>query len=219
VNTSKVSKPRRSTAIRQLKAKWSKLSDVDRAHAVADIRNSGVFNRQIARELGRSESGLRHLFKILDASLEDLDLARHNKISTNELIRRGKGTKLRPAVQPSKAAEIRPTISAGEAADLICNWFGEHKIYRPDGEMIIKEVRREFAIRERDGSLQAFSNNAVPPINELVWRCKPKRAFPKDATSIHWYHEWLFRWVYFAFPDAQVRDEALQLALDRQKKR
>ena len=219
MNTSKPSKPDLSLSISQLKSKWLQLSDVDRAHAVAAIRRSGVFIREIARGLDSNDSNLRRLLKTLDASLDDQDLARRKQISTNELIRRGQAANLKRAEQHRNKLEIKHTRSACKGADQICSWICEQQISGPDGELIIEEVRREFAMRDQDGSLPALPNKAVPPLKELIQRCRPEKAFPNDASSVSWYHEWLFRWTYYAFPDPIVRDMALEHALEQQWRR
>ena len=219
MNSPKPSEPEHSSSISELKSRWTQLSDVDRAHAVAAIRRSGASNRQIALGLDLNESNLRRLLKSLDASQEDQNLAQQKQISTNELIRRGQAAKLKRAEQQREMLEIKRTRSAFKGADQICRWIYEQQISGPDGESIIEEVRREFAMRDQDGSLPAIPNKALSPLEELILRCRPEKAFPNDASSVSWYHEWLFRWTYYAFPDPIVRDMALEQALEQQWRR
>jgi hypothetical protein len=219
VNTSKPSTQDLPLSISQLKSEWPKLADVDRALAVAAIRRSGAFIRQIARELGPSESNLRHLLKTLDASLEDQDLARRGQISTTELIRRGEAANMQRAEQRGQWLLSKRARSTRKAADSICDWICEQQVSGPDGELIIEEVRREFATREQLNRLPEYPERAVPPLQKLIKRCRPERALPNDESTIDWYHEWLFRWAFFAFRDAVVRDQALEQALERQWRR
>jgi hypothetical protein len=198
---------------------WLQLADVDRALAVAAIRRSGASIRQIARELGPNESNLRHLLKTLDGSLEDQDLARRGQISTTELIRRGQAANMQRAAQKDQELLSKRARSTRRGTDLICDWICEQQISGPDGELIIEEVRREFATRNQLNKNPEYPKRAAPPLPELIKRRRPERPLPKDESSIDWYHEWLFRWSFFAFRDAVVRDQALEKALERQWKR
>jgi len=51
---------------------------------------------------------------------------------------------------------------------------------------------------------------------QIIERSQPKRAIDDNADPINWYHEWLCRWAFFAFPDPEVRDTALDKALQAQ---
>jgi hypothetical protein len=42
---------------------------------------------------------------------------------------------------------------------------------------------------------------------------------PDDPSVVNWYALWLYRWTFFAFPDSAVRDEALDIALQKRWKR
>jgi hypothetical protein len=86
-------------AIADLREKWHRLHDLDRAVAVRDIIRLGVARRRLAREMGFSEGLFRHLLKALKAPPADQELARQHVISTNELVRRAEG---RPLVRPAK---------------------------------------------------------------------------------------------------------------------
>jgi transposase-like protein len=79
-----------TAAVNQLKNDWDPLRDLDRARAVAKIKQSGISIRQIAKRLDRGESGLRHLLLALQAPAADLVAARQGKLSTNDLVRRAK---------------------------------------------------------------------------------------------------------------------------------
>ena len=126
---------------------------------------------------------------------------------------------MRRAKQYTATLEVRRAESARQGADQICNWILKEKIYGPDGERIIEEVRHEFALREMDGSLPAYPERAAPALKELIQRSKPKRPLDDNAASVSWYADWLFRWSFFAYKDPAVRDSALEQALERQWKR
>jgi len=109
--------------IAQLRSRWADLHDIDRAREIDTIRRSDVSINQIARDLGRSSTLLRHLLLCLEASDEDQDLARRGQISTNELTRRGRAAKERSAEPPPEVLEAQGAESARNGADLICNWI------------------------------------------------------------------------------------------------
>ena len=79
-----------SPLIANLRERWHLLHDIDRALAVREIIHLGVSRRRLAREMGFSEGLIRHLLKALEAASSDVELARQNSISTNELVRRAK---------------------------------------------------------------------------------------------------------------------------------
>jgi transposase len=54
-------------SIPQLQSDWINLHDLDRAAAIRSIHSSGISIRQIATQLHKSESSLRHLLIALDA--------------------------------------------------------------------------------------------------------------------------------------------------------
>jgi len=126
---------------------------------------------------------------------------------------------LQRAEQQREVLKNKRAESARRGADLICNWICQQQISGPDGESIIEAVRREFAVRDQVGNLPPLPNRAAPPLPELIKRSRPETAFPDDASTVDWYHEWLSRWAYFAFRDPVVRDQALEDALERQWKR
>jgi len=67
--------PEISSRISKLRKSWKRLSSVDRARAIASIQRAHVSISQIARKLGRSESGLRYVLKNHMDSRKRLNLA------------------------------------------------------------------------------------------------------------------------------------------------
>jgi hypothetical protein len=143
-------------------------------------------------------------------------LARHNPVSIREMVRRGKAAAREHDVRRTETFERKRAEAARNGATAICNWLIEIGLTGPSCEQIIEEVRREFAQREQDGSLPPPPARHRLAIKELIQRSKPKSPIPDDAASISWYHQWLFRWTFCAFPDAFVKDEALDIALQQQ---
>jgi hypothetical protein len=217
-NTSPASSP--DATVEQLQFDWSQLCDVDRALAVRAINQSGLSIRGIARLLQRSESSLRNLLSALDAPPADLAAARQGTISTSELVRRAKAERQRREKKAQQAAEREGERQANEGAKLICDWLEKNRVSGPDGERIINQVRDKFIQASRTGT-------PPPKINipagrsqaELIELCRPKRPIPNDVENINWYVEWLTWWVLYVFADPNVRDQALDIALERQWKR
>jgi hypothetical protein len=205
-------------AVEKLKQEWNRLSDPDRALALAEIKKSDLSNRKIATMLGRGETSIRRLLLLLHAPAADFAAAQNRDITTNELLRRAKDHAARRQAQRQQAAKIDAQHAAQKAADSICQWIIQENISGPDGERIIEEVRREFALREQGRSLPAHKFPKLP-LEELIRKSLPARPHEDNAESVSWYHQWLFRWTFFAFPDPEVRDQALELALERQWKR
>ena len=136
-------------SIAQLQSDWFKFSDLERAGAVLAISQTGISIRKIAAQLQLSESLLRHLLRALQAPAGDQDLARQGTISTNELVRRAKDR-----LQPTNHHETLTIDRDREiriAADLICNWLLQTKLFGPAREMVVKEVRRKLTTMKEAG--------------------------------------------------------------------
>jgi hypothetical protein len=211
-----LSKSEVQALIARLQADWFGLHYLDRAQRIAAIHSQDVSIRKIAAGLKFSDSNLRHLLLTLEAPAEDQLLARHNPVSIREMVRRGKAAAREHDVRRTETFERKRAEAARNGATAICNWLIEIGLTGPSCEQIIEEVRREFAQREQDGSLPPPPARHRLAIKELIQRSKPKSPIPDDAASISWYHQWLFRWTFCAFPDAFVKDEALDIALQQQ---
>jgi len=143
-------------------------------------------------------------------------IARHNPVSTRELVRRAKDAAREHDVRRKETFERNRTEDARNAATAISNWLIEIGFTGPTCEQIVEEVRREFAQREQDGTLPPPPGRHRLSLEKLVLRCRPKTTVPDNADSVSWYAEWLCRWTFCAFPDAFVRDEALAHAVQKQ---
>ena len=194
-----------SSSIAQLQSDWFKFSDLDRASAVQSIKQSGVSIRKVAARLQFSEALLRHLLQALQAPACDQVLARQGKISTNELVRRAKA-----GLFPAKHHETRM------AADLICDWLLQTNLFGPAREMIVKEVQRKFRMMKEAG---LHSTAVAPPGTSVsrIIKCTEPAPLTDDSIDIAWFAQWLCKWSFFAFPDEDIRDSALDLALQMQQ--
>jgi len=207
-------------AVQQLKRDWNQLSPIDRACAVARIRRSRRSIRSIARDLNRSESSLRHLLDGLKAPAADLAAARHGEITFNELVRRAKAAAQKRALQAQQAARQDQERQADQAAKLICDWLRKQNIGGPDGETIINLVRDKFKQARSSGiPLPKVAAPAGRSAAELIKLCRPKRPIPDNAENNNWYVDWLLWWVMYVVRDSDVRDQALDIALEQQWKR
>jgi hypothetical protein len=201
-------------SIAKLQTDWFKFSDLERATAVLGIKQTGISIRSIAAQLHFSEALLRHLLKALLAPACDQDLARQGKISTNELARRAKAF-LRP-VKHDETLTIDRDREIRIAADLIYNWLPHAQLFGPDLEMIVKEVQRKFLIMKEAGLHPSAVAPPGTPVSRIIERTKPP-ALTNDSIDIAWFARWLCKWSLNAFPNEDVRDSGLSLALEKQR--
>jgi hypothetical protein len=202
-------------AIAQLQSDWFKLSDLDRASAVLNIKQSGISIRKVADQLQLSEPLLRHLLQALQAPVSDQVLAREGKISTNELVRRAKAVCLRPSAQQREEIALERSLEPRKAADLICDWLLQTPLFGPARVMIVKEAQREFLTMKEAGFRPSLAAPSGMPTSQIIERVKP----PTDnrIDIVGWFAQWLCRWPFFAFPDEGLRDTALDLARQMQR--
>jgi hypothetical protein len=204
--------------VSELKTKWINLHDLDRAAAVRTIQKSGISIRHIAAQLDKPDSSLRRLLIMLDAPADDRFLFRRGKIAGNELVRRSKAAALKRVSQHREELEQKRERRTLKAADQISKWLLQTQLNGPNCEMIVNEVRREFAMRKQDGSLPAPTTVRLP-LAEIIRRSRPPELTDDSIDIVSWFAQWLLDWSFFAFPDQDIRDNALDLALERQCKR
>jgi transposase-like protein len=203
-------------SIAKLQTDWFKFSDLDRAGAVLAIKQTGISIRSIAAQLHLGESLLRHLIQTLQAPASDQDLARQGKISTNELARRAKAG-LHPAkhnvtLTIDREREIRV------AADLICDWLLQTNLFGPALEMIVKEVQRKFRIMKDVGLHPTADAPPGTSVSRIIERTEPPALTDDSTDVVSWFARWLCRWSLNAFPNEDVRDSGLSLALEKKRR-
>ena len=177
---------RSDNSIAELRSNWIELSDLDRANEINIIRHTNVSIRKIATGFQCSESLLRHLLNCLEASPQDQELARHNRISTNELVRRGKAAKEKRMAPPPDVVEAKREVSAREGADLICNWLAAGNFNCHHQEIIIERARDVIEECDRDLSLPAISKHSAIPPALIISRTKPTRPRGEGVALIDW---------------------------------
>ena len=155
----------------------------------------------------------------IQAPVEDRFLASQGKVTTNELARRGRAAGIRRSEKQHEAREFERTQASLRGSRTICDWLVQGKWSGGFGEQIVCEAQRELALAERTNQ---FPKNAAPAdmsVSQIIRRCRPP-VLTTDATNPLARHaHWLARWVYYAFTDAGVRYQALELALEVQFKR
>lgn len=204
--------------VEQLRCEWINLHDLDRAAAVRAINKAGLPIRQIATQLHKPESGLRRLLVALDAPAEDKMLARKGEITTSELVRRSKAAGRARAARNREELKLERGRQALHAADLICKWLIATQMNAPNREMIVEEARLRFhgVIPVELNRSRQFAPDTQ--IEDIIVQTKPPELKEEHKTDIAgWFAAWLCQWTFYAFRDEDVRDNALDLALERQR--
>jgi hypothetical protein len=57
------------------------------------------------------------------------------------------------------------------------------------------------------------------PVSQIIERAKPPALTEDHIDIVAWFAQWLCKWSFFAFPDADMRDAALDLARQKQFRR
>jgi hypothetical protein len=169
--------------------------------------------RAIAKELNSSETRLRYLLEAADAPPLDRISARLEGLSTRELVRRSKQAKSKVKAKEKEMLEAKQKTDAIEASKKICDWLKTFakKAY---GETIIDEARRHLEEARLNRQIPQNVKRPNLPLSEIIEKCRPTPC--KDIADEAWLAAWLGHWTFIAFPDARVRDMALNLALDKQ---
>jgi hypothetical protein len=205
-----------TAAITDLRDRWEQLKDVDRAVAVYKIHEAGTSFRCLAQDLNCSESLLRQLNNAAQAPALDRILARRKKISTRELVRRGRSEKELQAKTARESLERQRKQDSEKVCDAISDFLAREDWSPQYGEQLIDEARRYLAFAE---AAQLVPKDPFPPL------CLPlvevlKRLWPPsdsdDATDFNIRAECLVKFVVAALPDSMSRHRALQLALQTQ---
>lgn len=206
-------------AIGRLQARWAQMNDMRRATAVHQLHESGHSWRSLAEALGCSESLLRKLDRLTQASPAQQIVAAQDGISTRKLLRVLAEQDKRRAAQIQQARAQKQEQEAQAAARAIFHWLEEHNLAPAQGESVPDEVRRELAENERNGILaQLRPAPEGTPLDLIRARTRPEPSppgvEPLEENSIPFYVEWLALWAFHAFPNPDVRDRALRIAAD-----
>jgi hypothetical protein len=152
---------------------------------------------------------VRNLNRAGQAPIRDCILARHGKISTRELVRRGKQAE---ALRESREREAQ----AAKVCQAICDMLDRKQWSSAFGEPLVDEARRYLAFAEAQ---ELVPDKPLPPV-ALPLHEMLERLWPKDTgdaiEDINRCAESLVRFVIAALPDSISRHRALQLALDKQ---
>ena len=140
-------------------------------------------------------------------------------IPINELVRRSRAAGLKRAARNREEIKLERERQTLRAADRICEWLVETQMNAPNCEMIVDEVRRKLWSMAQAGLHPDRVAPPDTPIDEIIEQTRPPAIKDARIDIAGWYSEWLCRWSFFAFPDEDIRDNALDLALQRQQNR
>lgn len=198
-------------AITDLHIQWHILLDLDRAEAVSTIHQAGVSLRSLAKALNCSDGLLRHLLHALQASPEDLALARLGNISTWELARRSVANRKGLGLTPPEASASEIEESSIRWHNTVRNWFREQSLSDPYALQVAKEAHCLLLNAEQAGRLPRGRVPSCLPTNEIIRRWHPADQMPRNADFVSWFGRWLAIWSYNAIPDSCVRKRVFQL--------
>jgi len=233
-NTWVAEPPRRSTrnpapsslseVIAQLQADWHALQIVDRAEAIDELLKAKLSRRHIADVLNCSESLVRNYLSVLQASPNDIDLARNGEIGLREIVRRAKS-----GVQQTESC-IEQGYSGAVAdpqqgAAVILDWLKAEPAREYYAYAVIQQA---IAILDRPKSTARLLVVPLRPgagINKLIEACRPNR--PSEESDgcgqgdsvdqllhqVSRYGFWLASYVFSLMGDAKICRETLNMAL------
>ena len=193
-----------------LQAGWQTLHDVDKASRIAQILDAGMGGRTLARSLNVSEALVRHLAIANEARPEEKQLARQGRLSTNQLVKLVKVRRKQTADVQREAEAEKGAVAARRGAKVITSWLAG-KLQSAYAEQVIDEARHRLAEAEAAGKLPKFRAPKGMKVSEIIRRLEPKPS-ADDVSFVDRYAHWLARWSFFAFPNAEVRDRALDHA-------
>ena len=192
-------------AIALLQTTWATLHFIERGYAVESLLKSGVSRRYLARELNCPESTLRCYGLALQAGATDIAMARRGAISLRGLVRGVTGRFL--------SSDARRTCDADTGAAAIVDWLDADPARKLSARKIIQEVILELGIAAQTGDLSSVPVSAPMDLPVMIERCRPNQ---KDfELDIAWYARWMTIWVFHLIRAANVREQALNKALEQ----
>jgi hypothetical protein len=203
-----------SPAIASLQARWHSLLDPDRALAIHPIIRSGVSQRKLAGYLNCSPSLIRRLLRCLQADPDDLELARHCQISTNELEDRAAKAKARRDASHKLAIELKLAAKAVGGTRAILRWLASDKAAAGNAEQIVQEARTMLMWAEQTGGLPTDTAPIEKKLQEIIHDTRPNGR-TADQMDVSWFANWLAKWSFYAYPDRTVLWGALDGTLSK----
>ncbi len=195
----------------ELEALWDTLPDVDKAARIAELIAFGMTGRTLAKSLHKSEGLIRHLRILNDALPREKQLAREGELSTRKLVRIVEARRRRKENHQKAIEADSRIVESLRASKEIVNWLG--KSFLPAyAEQLIDEARRLLAAATETDTLPKDRAPDGMTITEIIDRCDSKVPRADDSLSLARSACWLALWTFFGYPDANVRDKALDLA-------
>jgi len=211
-------------AVANLQNAWPDLHDVDRALRIKQILDIGMGGRTLARAIGCSEGLIRHLRIAADAAEEDLQQARAGTLSTCQLVKKVLSRRKEQEEIMRANLKAQAQLAAQQGAEKIFSWLGS-ELSSSYAEQTLDEANRMLANAEYAGKLPT---NRVPvemSVENIISYCRPKNLLDDSAAvdcdaeiPLSRYARWLAHWAFYAFPEPEVRHEALRLAKTRLEK-
>jgi hypothetical protein len=177
-----------SSAVTDLKEKWDKLNDLDRARAINDIKQKEeISTRKLATQLGRAESVLRRIREAAQAPVSDQIRFRGEKISANELLGRSRAAAAERAAKERKALELARTKAAQKGCMEIHAWLKQENLAPVAGVKVVDEARRQLDHAEQRGKhwlrrgspLERFETQLQVAADVVFWMVFPVPILPR----------------------------------------
>jgi len=198
-------------AVTDLRSGWQTLHDIEKAALVAAILAAGMRGRTLAKAVGCSEGSIRRLHVISTATAEEKDLARRGALSTNQLVKQVKSRREDQSRLHRQARAAEHRAAAEHAAKKIVTWLTA-ELSSAYAEQVLDEARLRVARTTPTGKPQKKAPSGMP-LGEIIRRCGQAVPDSGDVNVLERYVLWLMLWTYYAFPNRDVRDTALDLAL------
>ena len=204
-------------AVTELKKAWSDLDDMDRAVRITQILDAGVGRRALARAVGCSEGLIRQLRIAADATNDEKQQARRGELSTRQLIEKVLARRKEQEAIDRSNLKSEHQLAAQQAATTIVNWLLAE--LPSAAEQVLDEANRLLADAERAGKLPTKRAPDGMPVADIIAHLRPKNLLDDKPGDIYVadiplgrYGTWLCHWAFFAFPQPELRHEALRLA-------
>ena len=77
-------------------------------------------------------------------------------------------------------------------------------------------MRHKFITMKEAGLHPSALTPPATPVSRIIERTRPPTLVDDRIDIVAWFAQWLYKWSFIAFPDEDIRDNALDLALKMQ---
>jgi hypothetical protein len=198
-------------AITDLRSRWFKLVDLDRAQEIEFIHRLGVSLQELATALNCSPSLLTHLLQAARASIEDRELARRGVLSTRALVQRAKAHGARSTAMNHEEIAFARERTALQGSKSILNWLEEQQVTSADQGRLIENTRLHLSYLERAGLHHQLERAAALSTDQIDVQSMLARPRPEEVDPDAGLAQRFALWVFHGIPDAPVRQRAFEL--------